>query len=287
VPVIMKGSRPGAESEWAIYTDPTSILYFLITDVSLMPGKQVYMGRQCWIGGAGISGYVGVWRNITCTYAGTSDISDIKIYMDGVRIDDNNSSANLADYVAMQGSALDVHIGSNSYQSDYADMKLKDLRIYNKELSSGEVLNIANEKPINSNLVGKWALESNSNDLSGNNLVSIDSNMTYTGSISDINDGGWFVVVDSAYSEDKDDDIAYDHPTSGKQWARVNYLKTKLRLSTGEIIHDLNTSGDSADSDSLTVLMSPGSSSDSTDGWAPLWHPTINDTIWVPYLLNP
>jgi len=42
--------------------------------------------------------------------------------------------------------------------------------------------------------------------------------------------GGWWTVIDSAYSESFSI-IATDHPTAGLQWVRVDYLKDKVILS--------------------------------------------------------
>lgn len=238
--LLAKGHVTGSDAEWQIEADVGSVLFFRLTDTGHSP-LQVGIGRQVWNGGSGIAEYTGSWVLMTFTYNGSGDSSGLRIYINSSRVDDNNSTVNANSYIAMQNTSNDVVIGYNG-SSLYTDMSIHDLRIYNKELSSSEVLNITNGNQINSNLVGSWKLESNSNDLGGNSLTSIDSNMTYTGLISDTSGGGWFVVIDSAYAEDED--IAYDHPTSGRQWARVTYRTTmvanKIVTDSLRITDDVN-----------------------------------------------
>jgi len=54
----------------------------------------------------------------------------------------------------------------------------------------------------------------------------------------------------------------------------------------GFIIHDANTGAVSASTGSVTI--NSGSANPLTIvGWAPIFHPAIGDTIWVPYVLKP
>ena len=64
----------------------------------------------------------------------------MKIYIDGVRRD--NTDSNAGDYTAMDNGTAPVCIGSRG--SIYANGKIDEVRIYDKELTAAEGLRIYN-----------------------------------------------------------------------------------------------------------------------------------------------
>jgi len=54
----------------------------------------------------------------------------------------------------------------------------------------------------------------------------------------------------------------------------------------GKYLHDARTTAQGTSTGTITVL-SGSTNNANIDGWAPIYHPTIGDTIWVPYMLDP
>jgi len=179
-PFLYKGSSPGSDSEWGIYTSGVGILYFFLTDISQMPGKQVGIGRQVWNGGAGISGHAGSWINIICRYAGTALLGGIDIFVNGSAVDDNNASVNLPDYTAMQNTSNVVHIGFNDKITIYGNYKMRDLRIYNKGLLLSEVADIVAGNPLETNLIAHYKLQNDARDYGSNGISGTNNNVTFS-----------------------------------------------------------------------------------------------------------
>jgi hypothetical protein len=178
-PLFYKGARPGSNSEWALYTDGTSTLHFIITDTSQMPALQVAIGRHVFNSGAGISGEVGAWINIICVYTGTGLQSAISIHINGVQVDDSNFGVNPLSYTAMQNTSNDLEIGRNSHTPVYAAVNIRDLRIYNKALTISERGAIAAGNPLNTNLIAHYKLQINAQDSGPNALHGVNTNVVF------------------------------------------------------------------------------------------------------------
>ena len=83
------------------------------------------------------------WYHVVGTYSGVGGSSaenGIKIYLDGIRVD-NTSSAN-GTYVAMDNTSAQVHIGELA--STYANGNIDEVSIFNTELSASDVTTIYN-----------------------------------------------------------------------------------------------------------------------------------------------
>lgn len=77
----------------------------------------------------------GQWYYTTATYDGGGASSGIKIYANGTQVDDTDY--NDGSYTAMENLTEDVWIGR--YTTNYANGKIDEVRLYNKELTAKEV----------------------------------------------------------------------------------------------------------------------------------------------------
>ncbi len=89
-----------------------------------------YIGRNS---SAGIS--ANVWHNVACTYDGSRTSAGVRIYVDGVRVDNANETSGT--YVAMENQSTSVHIYDDP---DFPIGKYDDLRIYRYERSPSQIV---------------------------------------------------------------------------------------------------------------------------------------------------
>ena len=85
----------------------------------------------------------GQWYHIVATYSGVggNNAQDgIKIYVDGVRVDD--TSVSVGTYSAMNNTTVPVHIGK--LNTSYTDGNIDEVAIFNSELSQSDVTTIYN-----------------------------------------------------------------------------------------------------------------------------------------------
>ena len=104
----------------------------------------------------------GQWYHVVATYSGvggTNAQNGIKIYVDGVRVDDTNGSAGA--YVAMGNTTSDAHIGR--LNTSYTDGTINDTSLFNSELTQANVTTIFNggvpNDISNLNPLGYWRSE--------------------------------------------------------------------------------------------------------------------------------
>jgi len=114
-----------------------------------------------------MSAYVGQWIHLVGTYSGNSATSGIKLYLNGSRIDDANFTAG-GTYVAMSNTSATARIGSVSRSAGtaYANGKIDEVSLWNKELSLSEVQEIynsglpdnLNKHSASANIVSWWRM---------------------------------------------------------------------------------------------------------------------------------
>ncbi len=95
--------------------------------------NNVFIGRSA----QNTTPSVGVWSHLTFTFDGGTTPSAIKIYKDGVRIDDSDLS--LGSFTTFNDLNVASEIGSQNSGAGAADGKFDDYRIYNRALSPDEV----------------------------------------------------------------------------------------------------------------------------------------------------
>ena len=87
--------------------------------------------------GAALTSYEGQWIHLAGTYDGSSDVDGIKIYLNGIRVDDLDAITGT--YTAMQNTTSNLGLGVLG-GSNYANGKIASTQIYNRALSANEVL---------------------------------------------------------------------------------------------------------------------------------------------------
>ena len=83
----------------------------------------------------------GVWQHWVATYDGSASPSGIKIYINGVRVDDTTSTK--GSYVAMQNTTSPLKIGTSDL-SYFANGKVSNISIFNNELTQDDIINLYN-----------------------------------------------------------------------------------------------------------------------------------------------
>lgn len=104
----------------------------------------------------------GEWYHVVATYSGVGGSNaenGIKIYVDGIRVDDTTVSAGV--YTAMGNKTTPVHIGK--LDTSYADGLIDEVSVFNSELSQTDINNIYNSGvPVDissmSNVVSYWRM---------------------------------------------------------------------------------------------------------------------------------
>jgi hypothetical protein len=78
------------------------------------------------------------WIHVVGTYSGNSNSSGLKIYLNGSRVDDTNSTS--GSYVAMENTAQPFYIGKLT--TTYANGLIDEVSIFNSGLSASDVTSI-------------------------------------------------------------------------------------------------------------------------------------------------
>ncbi|SVC60406.1 uncharacterized protein METZ01_LOCUS313260, partial [marine metagenome] len=137
--------------------------------------NNVFIGRSA----QNTTPSVGVWSHLTFTFDGGTAPSAIKIYKDGVRIDDGDLS--LGSFTTFNDLNVASEIGSQNSGAGAADGKFDDFRIYNRALGSAEVTQLYNLEappPNNSPPAIVTHPASVTVDADGNATFSVDANGT-------------------------------------------------------------------------------------------------------------
>ncbi|HDQ23000.1 MAG TPA: LamG domain-containing protein [Candidatus Uhrbacteria bacterium] len=127
--IILSKGVFGVSGEYQFFTDSNKKLNFLLYDEA----NNAQIGR---IYNTELIEFEGYWLFLTATYDGTGTSSGIKIYLNSEQIDDFNN--NSGSYTAMDDLAADLYIGR--YNTKYANGRIDDLKIFNRELTANEIM---------------------------------------------------------------------------------------------------------------------------------------------------
>jgi hypothetical protein len=89
-----------------------------------------------------LASYSGQWISLVGVYDGGTTDSAIKLYLNGVRVDDTNAGGGGGSFSTMRNTSSPLKIG-NAY-SNYANGQLDDVRIYNYALTATQVKGLYN-----------------------------------------------------------------------------------------------------------------------------------------------
>ncbi|MDD4924654.1 MAG: LamG domain-containing protein, partial [Dehalococcoidales bacterium] len=115
--------------EYVLYVGGDKKLTFLLEDQSA--GGSIYRKYN-----TALTSYQNQWVHVTATYDGSSSNAGLKLYLNGVRVDDTGADSS---YTAMENLGQPLELGSRSSYSQSADGLIDEVKIYSRELSVEEV----------------------------------------------------------------------------------------------------------------------------------------------------
>tara|TARA_R100001463_G_scaffold120239_1_gene176245 strand:+ start:3343 stop:6009 length:2667 start_codon:yes stop_codon:yes gene_type:complete len=125
--IANKYNNPGSK-EYIFTTSGSDLLSLNLYDSS----SSGYIGRKY---NTALTSYQGQWIHVACTYDGTRVSSGIKLYLNGVKVDDiDNNSGN---YTAMENTTVPFRIAQQS--GTYSNGKIDELSVFNRELTPAQV----------------------------------------------------------------------------------------------------------------------------------------------------
>ena len=185
------------KGEYLFETNGIDRLYFWINDDSVATGGggDAVIGRYST---TAITGDEGTWHHYVATYDGSRASSGVKIYRDGVQVDNANNQ-NPAGYVAMENTDDPLWIGKS--QTTHANGKIDEVAIWDAALDADAVTAIYNSgTPIaldaddgnydkSGDLQGWWRMGDGTEGASGNTIYDMSSNSN-NGTFTDANASG-------------------------------------------------------------------------------------------------
>jgi len=120
----------GSNQEWNMYTGTPKKINFRVYDDSA--GASI--GR---LYNTSLASYENQWTHFVATYDGGTLSSGIKIYLNGLRVDDADSESNPGLFVAVENLTAPVYIGR--YDTKYANGQIDDVRIYTTARTAAQV----------------------------------------------------------------------------------------------------------------------------------------------------
>jgi len=144
------------KGEYLFETNGLDRLYFWINDDSVATGggADAVIGRYY---DSAVTGDEGAWHHYVATYDGSRASSGLKIYRDGVQVDNQNNQ-NPAGYVAMENTDDPLWIGRS--QLNYTNGKIDEVAMFDAVVTVGDLRNgsIPADLTEMSNLVGWWRM---------------------------------------------------------------------------------------------------------------------------------
>ena len=134
-PIIGKGAY-NSTAEYQLKVQSDDKIHFWVADESV---DSCHIGRKT----PTVTTQEKKWIHVVGTYSGGTASSGLKIYINGVQSDDANDEAAAASFEAMENLTADVYIGR--YSNTYANGCITETSLWDKELSSTEVLELFND----------------------------------------------------------------------------------------------------------------------------------------------
>ena len=122
--------------EWLFITEGVDKLKLYIADESVL---NCLIGRAT----AALTSKEGEWLHVVGTYDGGTASSGVKVYVNGVQSDEANAEVNPGSFVAMENLGGAVKVGM--YSNHYSNGSITETSLWDKELSSTEVLELFND----------------------------------------------------------------------------------------------------------------------------------------------
>jgi len=133
--IIGKNQSGANTSEWHFMVNADDKLTLRLFDSE----ETSYIGR---VYDTAITAQEGSWIHVVATYDATEASSGITLYLNGSAVDDADNEN--GSYTSMHNTATDVYIGWEQYWNWYANGKIDNVMLFDKELSSAEVTALYN-----------------------------------------------------------------------------------------------------------------------------------------------
>ena len=123
----------GSNEEWLLYTGTQKRIFFHMYDNS----NSVYIGRTY---GTSLGSYENKWTHFVATYDGGTRSSGIKIYLNGNKVDDDDSES--GSFSSVKNLTAPVWIGR--YSANYSNGLIDNVAIFDTALTAKEVVYLYN-----------------------------------------------------------------------------------------------------------------------------------------------
>jgi len=133
-------NSPTSDASWLLRWDHTTTR---ITS-AIFQNSSTYIGRQA----TGQTASAGTWYHVALTYDGGTSKSGIKIYLDGVQVDNLDSGAgsfSSFNNTSPEPVRMGAYSASGTVNQGVMDGKVDDARIYERVLNASEILALYNE----------------------------------------------------------------------------------------------------------------------------------------------
>ena len=167
-PILSKGIGWTVQ-EYAFYIDSSRKIVLKIVDTdNNVSIQKVSMSN--------ILAYQNEWVQIAGTYSGGGDGDSITMYVNGLVV--SSVSTPNPSYVSMVNETATLNIGEDS-NNGYADGKMRDVKIYDAELTDAEILTEYGANNRTADLVVHYKLYSDVKDSGPNGLDGVNTDVTF------------------------------------------------------------------------------------------------------------
>lgn len=131
--VFTRGALSANPITYTFQTSPTGQLRIILYDGS---------GANQTIRTANTALPSGSWEHVACTYTGTGNAANMKLYQNGVEVTDTTVSS-AGTFASIKASTVNTYIGcfmpSGTYKATNSNMDLGIVQMYNRVLSAQEI----------------------------------------------------------------------------------------------------------------------------------------------------
>ncbi len=133
--IVNKGANFSNDYEYLFSTGVPDTISFNLYDSSTG-------GRIARRYNTALTSFQGQWIHLAATYDGSSASSGMKIYLNGLRVDDVQND--LGSYTAMENGTSPFEIGASTSGGVYSNGAMDEVAIFSTELSASDVTSIYN-----------------------------------------------------------------------------------------------------------------------------------------------
>ncbi|MFA5188823.1 MAG: LamG domain-containing protein [Patescibacteria group bacterium] len=170
--IIASKGTGSADDEYKFYINADDKINLQLIDQSQ---TNTYLGRMF---NTALTSYEGEWANVIATYDSSKTSAGIKLYINGIEVDDTVNESNSSSYAGMENLTGAFNIGN--YAANYARGQFDEVKVFNRALSPDEIKRIYaddNRQNIHSNKITTHTiyLESSDDENTGEGYLAWDN----------------------------------------------------------------------------------------------------------------